>query len=127
LKIFINASSGVPIYRQIIQQIENGVAGGILNPGEQLPTVREVALKLTINPNTVARAYRELENSGVIESIQGRGTYVSKNVPHLSGKAREKMIKDRLEEILREAHQLNISPAKVEELFREILLEISDQ
>jgi len=126
LKIFINASSGVPIYRQIIQQIENGVAGGILNPGEQLPTVREVALNLTINPNTVARAYRELESSGVIESIQGRGTYVSKNVPHLSGKAREKMIKDKLEEILREAHQLNISPAKVEELLREILLEISN-
>jgi len=84
LKIFINASSGVPIYRQIIQQIENGVVGGILNPGEQLPTVREVALNLTINPNTVARAYRELESNGVIESIQGRGTYVSKNVPHLS-------------------------------------------
>ncbi len=127
MKFFINASSGVPIYRQIVQQIENGVAGGLLSPGDQLPTVREVALDLTINPNTVARAYRELESSGIIESIQGRGTYISGTVPHLSGKVREKMIKDKLEEIMREAYQLNINPSKVEELLREVLMEINDK
>ena len=127
MKIFINTSSGVPIYRQIIQQIEKGVAGGLLSPGDQLPTVREVALDLTINPNTVARAYRELESSGIIESVQGRGTYVSGTAPHLSGKAREKMIKDKLEEIIREARQLNIKLPKVEELLREVLIEMNDQ
>jgi len=127
LKIFINASSGVPIYRQIIQQIEKGVAGGLLSPGDQLPTVREVALDLTINPNTVARAYRELEGSGIIESVQGRGTYISGTASHLSGKAREKMIKDKLEEIVREAQQLNLNPAKIEELLKEALFEMNDQ
>ncbi len=126
MKIFINTSSGVPIYRQIVQQIENGFAGGLLSPGDQLPTVREVALDLTINPNTVARAYRELESSGIIESVQGRGTFVSGTVPHLSGKVREKMIKDKLEEIIREAHQLNINLSKVEELLREVLFEMND-
>jgi len=61
VKFLINSRTGVPIYRQLVQQIENGIVGGLLKPGDQLPTVREVALELTVNPNTVARAYRELE------------------------------------------------------------------
>jgi len=61
----------VPIYRQLVQQIENGIVGGLLKPGDQLPTVREVALELTVNPNTVVRAYRELKMRGLLQNIQG--------------------------------------------------------
>ena len=73
----LDAQSGVPVYRQIIDQIQAGVAAGRLGPGHQLPTVRQVAVDLEINPNTVLRAYRELEIRGVLETQQGTGTFIS--------------------------------------------------
>jgi GntR family transcriptional regulator len=72
----LDMRSGVPVYRQLIDQVLAGRASGALTPGEQLPTVRQVAVDLSINPNTVARAYRELEIKGVLETQQGTGTFV---------------------------------------------------
>ena len=72
----LDLRSGVPVYRQIIDQIMGGIAAGVLSPGDQLPTVRQVAVDLAINPNTVGRAYRELEIRGVLETQQGSGTFV---------------------------------------------------
>jgi GntR family transcriptional regulator len=69
--------SGVPAYRQIIDQIMGGIAAGSIAAGDQLPTVRQVAVDLSINPNTVVRAYRELEIRGVLETQQGTGTFIS--------------------------------------------------
>jgi len=69
--------SGVPVYRQIIDQVMGGIAAGSLAAGHQLPTVRQVAVDLSINPNTVMRAYRELEIRGVLETQQGTGTFIS--------------------------------------------------
>jgi GntR family transcriptional regulator len=73
----LDPESGVPAYRQIIDQVTGGLAAGSLARGEQLPTVRQVAVDLSINPNTVVRAYRELEIRGVIDSLQGTGTFIS--------------------------------------------------
>jgi GntR family transcriptional regulator len=73
----LDLHSGVPAYRQIIDQVTGGLAAGALAGGEQLPTVRQVAVDLSINPNTVMRAYRELEIRGIIESLQGTGTFIS--------------------------------------------------
>jgi GntR family transcriptional regulator len=70
-------ASGVPVYRQIIDQILGGIAAGSLKPGDQLPTVRQLAVDLAINPNTVVRAYRELEIRGVLSTQQGVGTFVT--------------------------------------------------
>ena len=69
--------SGVPVYRQIIDQVRGGLATGSLIAGDQLPTVRQLAVDLAINPNTVVRAYRELELGGLLESHQGTGTFIS--------------------------------------------------
>src|ERR1700739_2273143 len=69
--------SGVPVYRQLIDQVMGGMAAGALSGGHQLPTVRQVAVDLSINPNTVVRAYRELEIRGVLETQQGTGTFIS--------------------------------------------------
>lgn len=121
MRLIINSRSGVPIYRQLVQQIENGIVGGILDPGEQLPTVRDVALQLTVNPNTVARAYRELEHRGLIESTQGRGTFVSAGVASGRGEERELIFKQKLEAVLQEARQLNLDQGRVAELFKEAL------
>jgi len=73
----LDLQSGVPVYRQIIDQVQAGIAAGSLRPGHQLPTVRQVAVDLAINLNTVLRAYRELEIRGVLETQQGTGTFIS--------------------------------------------------
>lgn len=73
----LDLSSGVPVYRQIIDQVTGGMASGFLKPGDQLPTVRQLAVDLAINPNTVVRAYRELEIRGILETQQGTGTFIS--------------------------------------------------
>jgi GntR family transcriptional regulator len=74
-----NPSSGVPIYLQLMEQVKHGVETGALRPGEQLPGIRPLAEELVINPNTVAKAYRELEHEGVIELRQGAGAFVAGN------------------------------------------------
>jgi GntR family transcriptional regulator len=73
----LDTASGVPVYRQIIDQVCGGLASGALLTGDQLPTVRQLAVDLAINPNTVVRAYRELEFGGLIETHQGTGTFMS--------------------------------------------------
>src|SRR4026209_1471899 len=72
-----NAASGVPIYLQLMEQVKHGIETGALRPGEQLPGIRPLAEELVINPNTVAKAYRELEHEGVIELRHGAGAFVS--------------------------------------------------
>jgi GntR family transcriptional regulator len=73
----LDLHSGVPVYRQIMDQVAGGIAAGALTGGDQLPTVRQLAVDLSINPNTVIRAYRELEIRGVLETQQGTGTFIS--------------------------------------------------
>jgi GntR family transcriptional regulator len=73
----LDLHSGVPVYRQIVDQVRGGVASGALTVGDQLPTVRQLAVDLSINPNTVVRAYRELELGGLLETHQGTGTFIS--------------------------------------------------
>jgi GntR family transcriptional regulator len=76
-----NPASGVPIYLQLIERVKHAIATGALQPGEQLPGIRPLAEELVINPNTVAKAYRELEHEGVIELRQGAGAFVSDSAP----------------------------------------------
>lgn len=76
-RLRLDLHSGVPVYRQIIDQVRGGIASGSLSVGDQLPTVRQLSVDLSINPNTVARAYRELELGGVLETHQGTGTFIS--------------------------------------------------
>lgn len=76
-RIVLDLRSGVPVYRQIIDQVLGAIATGSLNAGDQLPTVRQLAVDLTINPNTVVRAYRELEIRGVLQTQQGTGTFIA--------------------------------------------------
>ena len=75
-KFFVNIGSGVPVYKQIMKEIILQIDSGILKEREKMPTVRELAVNLHVNPNTVARAYRELERLGIIETFVGRGTFV---------------------------------------------------
>lgn len=74
----LDLSSGVPVYRQIMDQVQAAIAAGTLAPADQLPTVRQLAVDLSVNPNTVIRAYREMEIRGILTTQQGSGTFVSK-------------------------------------------------
>lgn len=88
----LDQHSGVPVYRQLIDQIQGGIASGTLAAGAQLPTVRQVAVDLAINPNTVLRAYRELEIRGVIDTQQGTGTFISERKPKRDDVERERKL-----------------------------------
>lgn len=88
----LDLHSGVPVYRQLIDQVRSGLASGSLAAGEQLPTVRQLAVDLEINPNTVMRAYRELELGGLLETHQGTGTFISKRKPEKNSAERERQL-----------------------------------
>lgn len=110
----IDPRSGVPIYHQLIEQVKRSVALGVLSPGEQLPTVKQLALDLTINPNTVARAYRDLERDEVIETAPGRGSFVRGN--GAAGKAQKTLddvAMDALDQSIREAKSIGLSRSQV--------------
>jgi GntR family transcriptional regulator len=88
----LDLHSGMPVYRQLIDQVRSGMALGSLTAGDQLPTVRQMAVDLAINPNTVLRAYRELELSGLLETHQGTGTFVAKKKMERKGAERERQL-----------------------------------
>jgi GntR family transcriptional regulator len=88
----LDLHSGVPVYRQLMDQVRGGVASGSLTAGDQLPTVRQLAVDLAINPNTVLRAYRELELGGLLETHQGTGTFVANKKPEKNNAERERQL-----------------------------------
>ena len=92
IAITLDAKSGVPFYKQIILQVEMAIAGGRLVQGDQLPTVRSLAVELKINPNTVARAYSQLEIRGIVTTQQGTGTFVSDQKVEVSEIERERVL-----------------------------------
>lgn len=119
----VDPRSGVPIYLQIIEQIKRSVALGVLSPGEQLPTVKQLALDLTINPNTVARAYRDLERDDVIETAPGRGSFIRGNglaEPAIRAAASD-VAADALLNAVREAKSIGLPAARVRALFESAL------
>jgi DNA-binding transcriptional regulator YhcF (GntR family) len=99
----LDAHSGVPIYRQIIDQILGSVAAGTLTGGAQLPTVRQLAVDLSINPNTVVRAYRELEIRGVLATEQGTGTFISHQKAQRDGAERQRRLNQMVGEFVARA------------------------
>jgi GntR family transcriptional regulator len=116
VQIHISTADGVAIYLQIVNQIKYLVASGRLAPGEELPAIRVLAERLVVNPNTVARAYRELEASGVVEKRRTAGTYVSDHGSPLARKERIKILTERVDALLAEARQMDIAFADVVKL-----------
>ena len=103
MEFMIDAKSGVPFYRQIIEQAKYAIARGVLRRGDRLPTVRQLAVDLSINPNTVIRAYRELEIEGMLDTQQGSGTFVGDRRPDIDGLERERMINQIVTDMLARA------------------------
>jgi GntR family transcriptional regulator len=119
MDILINVADGVPIYRQIVNQIKYLVASELLRPGEELPPIRTLALQLKVTPNTIVKAYDELESAGVVHKRQGSGTYVSETRPTLATRERQRIIEQRIDALLAEAHQLNFTSEDILRIVRE--------
>ena len=109
----IDPKSGVPFYRQIIEQTKFAIARGDLQPGDKLPTVRQLAVDLSVNPNTVVRAYREMEIEGVIETQQGSGTYVGRKNVEVDLLEHKRMLDQILTELLARAQSYGFTLEEV--------------
>jgi GntR family transcriptional regulator len=109
MQIHITTADGVPIYQQIVNQVKYLVASGRLSPGDEMPPIRVLAERLIVNPNTVARAYRELEAAGVVEKRRTAGTYVSEQGSPLARKERLKILTERVDALLAESRQMDVS------------------
>ncbi len=108
MDIHVLPASGTPIYLQIVNQVKYLVASGGLPPAEEVPPIRVLAEQLMINPNTVARAYLELERAGVVVKRQGSGTFVAENPPSVSKSQRQRILAERADALLTEARQLGV-------------------
>ena len=113
------SSNGVPIYLQIVNQVKYLVAAGRLNPADEVPPIRVLAGQLLVNPNTVARAYLELEREGVVSKRHGSGTYVSDTGSPLARRERMKILAERTDALLAEARNMNIPLNEILKLLRE--------
>jgi GntR family transcriptional regulator len=115
----LDVHGGVPVYQQVVETVKQATATGRLRAGDQLPTIRELALELRVNPNTVARAYQELEREGIVETRRGAGTFVGAREPRLEQAERRRLVARHLDRALAEAYHLGVPLDQVEALLRE--------
>src|SRR5688500_7082885 len=122
LALHLDFRSGLPIYIQIMNQIESQVLGGILKPGDQLPTVRALASELRVNFNTVARAYRMLDEARIISTQQGRGTYITEiPQPEVSERLRKETLEALARKYIGEALRLEFSKKEISQMVKDQL------
>jgi DNA-binding transcriptional regulator YhcF (GntR family) len=119
MQIRISTKDGIPLYKQIINQIKYMIASNRLSPGDKLPPVRKLAEQLIVNPNTVARAYRDLEALGLLKTRQGSGVTVSETGSPLAKDQQIKILTERIDILLAEAQQMNVSLEQIIELLHE--------
>lgn len=119
--ISLDSKSGTPLYLQVKEQMRLSIATGVLQPGEQLPTVRDLAARLRINPNTIARVYRELQSEGLLASRQGSGTFVADEVRTLGNDQSVALARERLGEAVLFSRSLNLTDQALRELLEDVL------
>jgi GntR family transcriptional regulator len=120
ISLSLDQASGVPFYRQIIQQIELAIISGRLKPGSRLPTIRSLAIELKINPNTIAKAYSELEIRGLVITQVGSGTYISNKKPEKNNSERKNNIARLLRQFVREMDALGVSIDDIPALLKQM-------
>ncbi len=112
----INTQNGVPVYEQVFRQIAFAVASGGIDQGELVPSVRNMARELAINPNTVARAYRQLQDDGIVENLRGSGLVVTRNARTKCKSLRVRVFKKQIALLMEEAHNSQLSLSEIKEL-----------
>jgi GntR family transcriptional regulator len=115
----INFKSGLPVYLQLVDQVKAAAASGALHTGEPLPSIRPLAEQLRVNRNTIAKAYAELEAQGVIETLPGKGCFLTNNNSPLKKDARRKLLIDQIDQVIVQAHHLQVPRGEFIELVRD--------
>ena len=123
----LDSHSGVPVYRQLIDQVQAAIATEILSVGDQLPTVRRVAVDLAINPNTVVRAYREMELRGILDTQQGTGTFVAENRVHHSKDEQARLLSQLVTEFVARAGSAGFKVSDLVEALRQLSPEVQSK
>ena len=113
---YINPSNGVPVYEQVARQITFAIASGGIQAGELVPSVRLLSRELAVNPNTVARAYRQLQDAGVLETVRGEGLLVTRGAPQKCRTTRKQLLSRRIVSVLEEARQSQLSEEEIKSL-----------
>lgn len=124
MQLHVSTGDGVPIYLQIANQIKYLVASGRLAPGDEIPPIRVLARQLLVNPNTVARAYLELERAGVVGKRHGSGTFISDAGSPLARAERNRILSERIDALLAEARTLRVDPTELIRMVKERSLSI---
>ncbi len=115
----LNSANDRPIYGRIADQVKFAVAAGVLRPGDLVPSVRELSKQLVVNPNTVARAYRDLQTEGLLEPVRGLGLQVADGAVDRCRAARRDLVRQRLRRAIEEARQSNMESAEIDAILRE--------
>ncbi|MGI6453097.1 MAG: GntR family transcriptional regulator [Syntrophomonadaceae bacterium] len=123
MHLHIDPSSSIPLYQQLVDTMKEAVARGFYSPGEKIPTVRELAAELTINPNTVAKAYQKLEQEGIITTMRSRGTFIASRAKVYSQEEVSRMLKPALDRLRVDAYHLGLSPRELRKLVLETIEE----
>ncbi|GAA0449860.1 GntR family transcriptional regulator [Alkalibacillus silvisoli] len=122
MHILLNPTSNNPIYEQIIQQVKERILQGVVIAGDKVPSVREMSAQLTVNPNTVSKAYKELEREGIFVTFRGKGTFISEDVHELVQEREVKHLKEQAEQLVQSAKQAGVSKEEmkswIDELFQ---------
>lgn len=120
----IDSHSAVPIYEQIVRQVKLAVADGTLSGGQMLPSVRQLAREIALNPNTIARAYRELQSQQIVESLRGRGMVVRRDAIDTCMRARDELVAANIRAALDDALSGGMSSSQLREIFERALMEL---
>ncbi|WP_017187331.1 GntR family transcriptional regulator [Alkalibacillus haloalkaliphilus] len=120
MHILLNPTSNKPIYEQIIQQVKERILQGVVVAGDKVPSVRELSAQLTVNPNTVSKAYKELEREGIFVTFRGKGTFISEDVHELVQEREVKLLKEQTEKLVQSAKQAGVSKEEMKQWIDEI-------
>lgn len=123
----IDASNGVPIYEQVVRQVKFAIAEEALQPGQLLPSIRALSVDLAINPNTVARAFQELQSEGILETVRGRGLAVCEGMAERCKQVRRELITERLRSALDEALRSGMDAEGIQAIVQQQLHELASQ
>ncbi|WP_147803066.1 GntR family transcriptional regulator [Alkalicoccus halolimnae] len=123
----IDTKSSTPLYEQIIYQIKDMCLTGLLRPGEKLPSIRDLSSQMVINPNTVNKAYQELERSGIIVTIRGKGTFIAEDFPLTPLPEKEKKIQSQVRQLVIDCHYAGISKQRLLEWTEQCFAEMEDR
>lgn len=127
MHFLIDAHNGIAIYDQIARQLKFAIARDVIQSGEMVPSVRELSKQLAVNPNTVARAYRDLQNDGVLSPIRGTGLQITADAKLICQSDREALIHERMRSVLQEAYQSGLSSSAIQDSVNQLIHELSHQ